>query len=151
MDDLVTVHATCVAINDDGVLLAGPPGAGKSDLALRLISSGAVLVGDDQVIVRQQAERLIVSAPKNLQGLLEVRGIGICSYPFMKECKLTAVFDLEHGTTPERLPDLKEQTGTILGLQVARVRLDPFHASAVAKVYALLTSLQQGKLPATDR
>ncbi len=144
MDDLVTVHATCVAINDNGVLLTGSPGAGKSDLALRLISSGAVLVGDDQVIISRQANQLIVSGPENLQGMLEVRGVGICLYPYMKECKLAAVIDLEQGITPERLPDMKQQTRTILGLNVASVLLDPFHASGVAKVQALLTFLQKG-------
>ena len=31
------LHATCVALAGAGVLLIGPPGSGKSDLALRLI------------------------------------------------------------------------------------------------------------------
>ena len=42
-----TIHATCVAIEGRGVLIVGPSGSGKSDLALRLIDRGAALVADD--------------------------------------------------------------------------------------------------------
>ncbi|MEY3906493.1 MAG: hypothetical protein RIR59_1316, partial [Pseudomonadota bacterium] len=41
------LHGTCIAIKDQGVLILGASGAGKSDLALRLIDRGAALVGDD--------------------------------------------------------------------------------------------------------
>lgn len=143
MGDLVTVHATCVAMGGRGVLLRGAPGAGKSDLALRLIASRATLVSDDQVIISRQADRLIASAPVNLQGLLEVRGVGICSYPFMRECQLAVIVDLVCGATPERLPDAKAHIQTILGLDVSAMVLDPFHASGVAKVQAKLALLQK--------
>src|SRR3546814_10156556 len=43
-----TVHATTVALDGTGVLLRGPAGSGKSDLALRLIDQGARLVADDR-------------------------------------------------------------------------------------------------------
>jgi len=45
------VHGSCVAWAQGGILLLGPPGGGKSDLALRLLGRGAVLVADDQVEV----------------------------------------------------------------------------------------------------
>ena len=45
------LHATAIAINGAGVLLLGPSGSGKSDLALRLIDRGAVLISDDGVLV----------------------------------------------------------------------------------------------------
>ncbi|MEC9182929.1 MAG: aldolase, partial [Pseudomonadota bacterium] len=41
------VHATAIAIDGKGVLLRGPSGSGKSDLALRLLEAGGVLIGDD--------------------------------------------------------------------------------------------------------
>jgi hypothetical protein len=70
------VQATVVAIDGRGVMLIGPPGCGKSDLALRLIDRGAMLVGDDAVIVRADQGRLMVSAPDNGPGGLHVAGIG---------------------------------------------------------------------------
>ena len=47
MNDPILVHATAVAIEGEAVLLRGASGAGKSDLALRLIDGGARLVADD--------------------------------------------------------------------------------------------------------
>ena len=71
------VHGTCIAIDGDGVLLRGPSGSGKSDLALRLIDSGAMLVGDDQLQLSRMGDQLIVRPPDLLSGQLEIRGIGI--------------------------------------------------------------------------
>ena len=48
---MLLVHGTCVDLDGRGILLRGPSGSGKSDLALRLIDSGARLVADDQVVV----------------------------------------------------------------------------------------------------
>ena len=56
---------------------AGPSGSGKSDLALRLLDRGFTLVSDDQTIVSRDGDRLIASAPPNIAGKLEIRGIGI--------------------------------------------------------------------------
>ncbi|MBM3488544.1 MAG: hypothetical protein FJX67_18250, partial [Alphaproteobacteria bacterium] len=49
------LHATCIAVDGIGVLVRGASGAGKSDLALRLIDAGARLVADDQVLVEAAA------------------------------------------------------------------------------------------------
>jgi HPr kinase/phosphorylase len=71
------LHASSVARNGDAVLLLGPPGAGKSDLVLRLIDAGWTLVADDQVALRAEAGVLRAAAPVALRGLLEVRGLGL--------------------------------------------------------------------------
>jgi serine kinase of HPr protein (carbohydrate metabolism regulator) len=47
----MTLHATAVALGEAGVLLLGPPGSGKSDLALRLIDRGAILIADDLSLI----------------------------------------------------------------------------------------------------
>lgn len=70
------VHASCVAIGGRGVLLVGPSGSGKSDLALRLIDGGAELVADDRVALRLADGRPVADAPPALAGLLEIREIG---------------------------------------------------------------------------
>ena len=51
-----TVHASTVATGGRAVLLSGPSGSGKSDLALRLIDRGFTLVSDDQTIVRREGD-----------------------------------------------------------------------------------------------
>lgn len=71
------LHASCVARGAEAVLLLGPPGSGKSDLALRLIQGGWNLVADDQCLLRSEGRVLRVEAPAALRGMLEVRGLGI--------------------------------------------------------------------------
>ena len=78
----VTLHASCVAIRGRGVLLTGPSGAGKSDLALRLIDRGAVLVGDDGVVIEARDGRLHARPGPNIEGQMEVRGLGILALPW---------------------------------------------------------------------
>ena len=43
------VHASCISIDDQGVLIRGPSGCGKSDLALRLIDGGGVRIDSNVV------------------------------------------------------------------------------------------------------
>src|SRR5258707_15075286 len=85
--DETLVHGTCVTVGEVGVLILGPPGSGKSGLALRLIDqpgfgiSGEIkkarLVADDQVAVRREDNRLVASAPLVIAGKLEIRGLGL--------------------------------------------------------------------------
>jgi HPr kinase/phosphorylase len=93
------LHASCVARQGAWVLLLGPAGAGKSDLALRLLSRGFELVADDQVEITDGIAR----APPALAGLLEVRGLGIMRLPHASEAQLALAVELRRG---ERLPVL---------------------------------------------
>src|SRR3954453_658078 len=72
-----TIHASTVARDGRAVLISGPSGSGKSDLALRLLDRGFTLVSDDQTIVRRDGDRLVASAPATIKGKLEIRGVGI--------------------------------------------------------------------------
>ena len=69
--------ATGVAVGGRGLLIEGPPGSGKSSLALALIDRGATLVGDDGVRLEKRGERLWALPPPNIEGLLEIRNVGI--------------------------------------------------------------------------
>ena len=86
------------------MLLRGAPGAGKSDLALRLIEGGAQLVADDQVALTSSGGALLAAPPARIAGLLEVRGIGIVSMEFMPQCPVRLVVDLAAPHAIERMP-----------------------------------------------
>jgi serine kinase of HPr protein (carbohydrate metabolism regulator) len=126
------VHATCVAIGGRGVLLRGASGSGKSDLALRLIDQGAKLVSDDQVRIGRRGEKLVARAPRTIAGKIEVRGIGIVAVSAKAGVPLALVVELTSRANIERMP--KPQRWRCLGRSVPKIRLDPFEASAPAKL-----------------
>ena len=135
---MVLVHASCVALEGKGVLLRGAPGAGKSDLALRLIEGGARLVADDQVALTSGGGRLLAAPPAGIAGLLEVRGIGIVSMDFVSRCPVDLVVDLVAPDSVARMPE--DAHVTLAGCRVRRVALAPFEASAPAKVRLALAA-----------
>jgi len=125
------VHASTVAIDGRAVLITGPSGSGKSDLALRLIDRGFILVGDDQTIVRRDGDRLVASAPARIAGKLEVRGIGIIEMETASDLPVALLVELT--SEIERLPE-DNHTSAILGVSLPLVSIDAQAASAPAKV-----------------
>ncbi len=130
------IHATTIDINGSGVLLSGPSGSGKSDLALRLIDGGARLVADDRTDLALADGRLVASAPRELAGRMEVRGLGVLEKDAVPQTVLALVVELVDPENVERVP--KAATTTLLGVDVLVVRLHAFEASAAAKVRAAL-------------
>ncbi|MGE0153100.1 MAG: HPr kinase/phosphorylase [Reyranellaceae bacterium] len=131
----VFVHATAVAIDRKGVLLLGPSGSGKSDLALRLIEAGGRLVADDQVILARAGDRLVASAPPALAGRIEARGIGILDLDGSRLWRRMPLAMAVELVPPERLERLPEPAAReFLGVELKLIRLAPFEASAVAKL-----------------
>lgn len=131
-DETRTVAGTCVAIEGHGVLLQGASGAGKSDLALRLIEEGAVLVADDQTGLGREGDGLRAFAPSAIAGLLEVRGLGILRLPTASSAALACVVSLVASRDIVRLPS--DERIRLCGIDLPHFRLDPFQASATAKV-----------------
>ncbi|MGE0667719.1 MAG: HPr kinase/phosphorylase [Sphingomonadales bacterium] len=127
-----TIHATCVAIDGLGVLLRGPSGSGKSDLALRLIDGGAELVSDDYTVLECRGGRLLATAPQSIKGMLEVRGVGILPMPVRARAVVAIVVDLTTDVMIERLP--APDAAVIDGIAVPRILVAPFEVSAAAKV-----------------
>lgn len=154
MHEEALIHGTCLALGADGVLLLGKPGAGKSDLALRLIDSPgfglsgrerqARLVADDQVVIRRQEGTLIASAPAALSGKLEIRGLGIAELPVVADVRLRLAVRLTPAAEIERLPDLGRSRMDILGLAIPLILLDPQMASAPARLRAALDQFVRG-------
>lgn len=126
-----TVHASTVAVDGRAVLITGPSGAGKSDLALRLLDRGFKLVSDDQTIVRRDGGRLLASAPPQIAGKLEVRGIGIVEVDTAGDVPIALMVELTSDI--QRLPDDSRER-PLLGVHLPLVSIDASTASAPAKV-----------------
>jgi HPr kinase/phosphorylase len=138
-------HATAIAITDYGILLVGPSGSGKSDLALRLIDRGAKLVSDDAVAVAAVNSRPVLSAAPNIEGLIEIRGVGICAVQSVASAPLRLVVTLSDEV--ERLPE-DGLAAEICGYNVPTVNLAAFEASAALKVeYALRRIVDEDRWP----
>ena len=139
MSDDIIVHATTVAIGGRAVLLRGPSGSGKSDLALRLIDAGARLVADDRSRLWRDGDAILVAAPDTIAGLIEVRGMGILRLNPLPVARLALVVDLVAPQHVERLPDPSSET--IFGLAIPVVAIAPFEASASIKLRLALAAL----------
>lgn len=126
------VPGTCVSIGGHGALLRGPPGCGKSDLALRLIEDGASLVSDDHTELDVHNNRLLASAPVAIRGMLEVRGLGILRIDPLDTVELSTIVDL---VRPDDMPRMPEPDHIqLLGVALPVFKLVSFEPSAPAKV-----------------
>lgn len=137
------LHATLVRVNGKGVLLQGPSAAGKSDLALRLITTSfapafvihqPLLVADDQVEVTRGEAAAIGRAPATLKGLIEVRHLGIMKVPVAEHCKLDLVVSLASEPRPARLPAEGASIELLPGLTLPHLQLPAFEASTPLKI-----------------
>ncbi|SFG13578.1 Hpr(Ser) kinase/phosphatase [Novosphingobium sp. CF614] len=128
-------QATCVAIGSRGVLIEGPPGAGKSSLALALIDRGAELVGDDGVIVTPRDGHLIARPHPRIRGLLEVRNLGLLPFPCRDQVSAALVIALD-ADAPRYID--QAETVEIAGIALPLVRIRPQdHPPAIKAELAL--------------
>jgi serine kinase of HPr protein (carbohydrate metabolism regulator) len=125
-----TVHATCVSIGGRAVLIFGRSGAGKSDLALRLIDRGATLVSDDYTIVAERDGALVTTPPATIAGKMELRGVGIIELAHASDVPAALIVDLDHD--PDRLPE--PGTRDIAGVAIPVITLHGLEPSAPIKV-----------------
>ena len=146
----ITLHGSCGVLKGEAVLLVGRPGSGKSDLLLRLIDRGFVLVADDQVAI----EAGWASPPDSLAGLIEVRGLGLLRLAHIARAALVLVAALDDEAASEadhnqgvpaddrRLPWPRWHRR--LGLPM--LRIDPFHTAAPLKIEIALDCLAGRKV-----
>jgi HPr kinase/phosphorylase len=142
------------APGDCGVLLLGESGAGKSDLALRLISRGAQLVADDRVELFARDDALWAHPPKTLAGLIEVRGVGVLSLPFDAEARIGLVVQLVPREKMPRMPDLERYEvppHLAVTTNPPLIRLAPFDHSAAAKIAAAAAAFANPQIEAEGK
>ena len=149
-DRCVNIHASCVLLadagtafgapRDAGILLLGQSGAGKSDIALRMIERGALLVTDDRAELFVHNGALSARPPARLAGLLEIFGMGIMKMHYAATADILLVVILQQ-QRPERLPqqetyqpprELHVSSATLPPL----IRINATEPSAVAKILA---------------
>jgi serine kinase of HPr protein (carbohydrate metabolism regulator) len=133
-----TLHASTVALDGRAVMISGPSGSGKSDLALRLLDRGFTLVSDDQTILRREGDRLIASAPPTIAGKLEIRGVGIVAMEHVTDVPVALLVQLTSDI--QRLPDDSRER-PFLGIAVPLISVDALTASAASKVALALDRL----------
>jgi len=137
------VHATVVAHwaptkGWRAAALFGPPGAGKSDLALRLMGAGWKLAADDYAHLFAASGRLYARAPRNIAGKIEVRGLGIVPADALDLARVVLAVELISESV-ERLPE--PVVRTVEGVDLPLLRLDPREASAGEKVAVAIARL----------
>lgn len=145
---MTTQHGTVVEIGGWGVLLRGPPGSGKSSLALRLIDEQgfglgtkplqARLVADDQFGIFKTEAGLVARAPDTLAGLLEIRGLGLVKLAYRAEAVLKLVVDLSPAATLTRMPEPHDLITELSGVRLKRLMLEASDPAATAKIRASL-------------
>ena len=143
------LHATSIAINGHGLLLLGPSGSGKSDLALRCLAMGPSplhdapfeLISDDRTIVSVCDRQVIMTAPSAIAGQLEVRGVGIVDVPHTRGGELCLVVCLTDEDV-ERYPALEPRFECILGRSFPMIHVRAFEASAPVKLAMALKQIR---------
>lgn len=135
MSGRLRLHASAVVIGEDGVLITGPSGSGKSDLALRLIDRGARLLGDDQILLTADGERLIGNGLGGFRGRMEIRGAGFADLPWAARAEIK--LHVELGEMNARLPAAR--LAAFAGVEVPSWTLDAGRAAAPLFVELILS------------
>jgi serine kinase of HPr protein (carbohydrate metabolism regulator) len=124
-------QATCIAIGGRGVLVEGPPGSGKSSIALALIDRGAQFIGDDGVLVKAVRSRLVARPHPRIRGLIEIRNLGLLTFPCIDEAAIALVIRLDEDA-PRYIE--KAETVEIEGVTLPMLRIWPESGPLAIKV-----------------
>ena len=136
------LHSTSVAIEDYGVAIFGESGSGKSDLALRLIDSGATLISDDITLFSKLDKNIDLYSIEKTKGLLEVREIGLITVPYIEAVKLRLVVKLKESNLERVLVNKQE---SILGIKFPKIEINGKNPSSVAKIKVKLNEINETK------
>jgi HPr kinase/phosphorylase len=145
----IVVHGSLVDVYGAGVLLTGPSGIGKSEIALDLIERGHRLVADDVVMVTRKGEGILMGAGTDLvKHFMEIRGLGLIDVRSMfgirairYQKRIEIVVELE-----EWKPDqdytrtgLDEISMTLLDVEIPLVKLPIFPGKNVTVITEVIS------------
>jgi serine kinase of HPr protein (carbohydrate metabolism regulator) len=118
------IHATGLVLDKTGIVFRGPSGTGKSVLALELMDEwearglDAKLVSDDRIDIEATKTGIVMYAPKAIEGLVELRGRGIVSRPYVSKAPVHLVVDMV--ATLERMVEEDALVTTLEGVELPR-------------------------------
>ncbi|MCS7083308.1 MAG: HPr(Ser) kinase/phosphatase [Bacteroidetes bacterium] len=128
-----TVHGTLVDVYGVGLLLTGPSGIGKSEVALDLVERGHRLVADDVVIVTRKSETVLIGSGTDLvQHFMEIRGLGVLdiramfgirAIRFQKRIEVVVELELFNPEADYTRTGLEGHKTTILDVELPCVKL----------------------------
>lgn len=138
-----TLHACLLELYGMGVLIMGDSGIGKSEISLDLIKRGHRLVADDMVEISLVRGSLIGNCPDVLNGMMEVRGIGVIDVGRMfgiNSVKTSSMIDYAISLVPFDKTKPMERLGMrndhieILGVKKPMVELPVSAARSMAQI-----------------
>lgn len=122
-----TVHASAVLTGETAILIRGPSGSGKSQLAFALILAGragqisrTALIGDDRVRLLREGNVIVAHAVPALEGMIELRGLGIRRCNFQQQGPIGLVVDLL-ADDRTRMPEPSALSTSIFGIPIPRI------------------------------
>ncbi|MCC3860278.1 HPr kinase/phosphorylase [Pseudemcibacter aquimaris] len=136
---MALLHATCVCFQNKGILIMGDSGSGKSDLALRIIDAGGILVSDDYVEVDEVDGNIVATTAPNIEGMIEVRGVGLINVDYQKRTDIDLVINLVPLKEIDRLPEEKFYSHN--NATIPMYDFYGFEVSAFAKLKVILNGL----------
>ena len=149
------VHATAVLIGENGVLIRGRSGAGKSRLARALMEEAtrsgqlARLIGDDRIGLEPRNGRLLAHPHAALAGQMEFRGQGIGKMAYEQSALLRLVIDItpydRARNTPPRLPQNSDKHVVLEGITLHHLQVleEDAPATSATAIVAFLNGLQR--------
>ena len=145
VQDGTTVHASCVVLGEAGVLIRGPAGSGKSQLARRLVSAYpgfARLVSDDRARIEVRHGRVVARTVPAIAGALEIRGLGLVRTAFEPAAVVRLVVDALPGPA-DRLPEVADAQVDVSGVALPRIagRLDSLGEATLWRLNPSMTGL----------
>jgi HPr kinase/phosphorylase len=120
---MATLHACALILNNQGVVIFGAAGAGKSSLLLELLKNFngfSCLIADDRLSLENVHGSLIATAAPALHGLIEVRGMGVFKMPFLHKACIDVVVELVETAQPRMIAP---QFDIIAGISVPKYTL----------------------------
>lgn len=147
-ENCAPVHGSMFSFMGIGCLLLGPGGSGKSRLMAEASMIGASMVADDQVALRRSNGLLWGAPPKELAGVFEMRGVGLCAMPADAVSQHALHVGVELGHALTRLPELGARQ--FLGIHLPMLYLPSPPETSALYLLAAVRAVHEGRILPTD-